>query len=61
MVEEGRLHPEKLSPRIFLYNYAEVKKHYVESHAGRHQEENPNDNALRQREFKARRRGEVAE
>lgn len=60
MVRGGRLHPERVSERIFLYPYAELKKQFVSARAGHPTGDRPTDNALRQRKFKARRRS-VAE
>lgn len=60
MVRRGHLHPDKSNPRGWLYKYDELKKEKVLPHVGRRKLDQPTENALRQRAFKARRRS-VAE
>jgi len=54
LADRGVLHPQKVSERVWLYQYVELKEIVVKPTRGSAQFEHPTDNALRQRRWRER-------
>ena len=54
LVQRDELHPNKISARVSLYQYKELRVKVINTKGGRIKQDNPSPNAMRQRKYRER-------